>query len=54
MTKASYAIDPGLTSIMPLGNTGKFACLKTAVLATKPTPGLPLAPVYIIDPALIA
>jgi hypothetical protein len=42
MTKASYTIDPDLTSITPLGNTGTFACL---------TPGL--ASLYSINPALI-
>ena len=51
MTKASYTIDPDLTSITPLGNTGTFACLRKTVVGTIPTPGL--ASLYIINPALI-
>jgi hypothetical protein len=53
ITKASYTIDPRLTSIVSLGNTGKFACLTETVLVANPTQSLPLASVYIIDPALI-
>jgi hypothetical protein len=52
-TKASYTIDPTLTTITSLGNTGKFACLKTTTAGTNPTTQQPPATIYIIDPALI-
>jgi hypothetical protein len=52
-TKVSYTIDPTLSDIVPLGNSGEFLSVDTTNVTTNSNAREPTLQILIIDPALM-